>query len=241
MRPPPIAAIARSRVHRPRRWTMKRIEWLLLLSALSACGTQPDIVPGESQAAETFQVVNDEMSPMCLYWAGKNVVLNCHTFGGYYGEPSETLRCPQGEVITGLYGRKGNYIDRVGILCAPLNPDGTLGVPHDVGSAGGSGGNGFDNLNCPPNYAASGIIGRSGDSIDAIGLECQAAPFGDRTGYVASTGIVGGNGGGKYEIDCYQGNPSSANPLPQLLTALVVYHGSWVDSLEVRCESVWTF
>ena len=55
---------------------------------------------------------------------GTKVTLGSNTFnaptaGGNGGTPFQQL-CPDGYVVTGLRGGSGLYIDRVGIICSPL-------------------------------------------------------------------------------------------------------------------------
>ena len=56
--------------------------------------------------------------------SGTKVTLGTNTFnaptaGGNGGTPFQQL-CPEGYVVTGLRGGSGLYIDRVGIICSPL-------------------------------------------------------------------------------------------------------------------------
>lgn len=56
--------------------------------------------------------------------SGAKVTLGTNTFnaptaGGNGGTPFQQL-CPEGYVVTGLRGGSGLYIDRVGVICSPL-------------------------------------------------------------------------------------------------------------------------
>src|SRR5262249_21648888 len=61
-------------------------------------------------------------------------------FGGSGGTSSARISCPTGSVMVGLQGRVGNVIDRVGLVCAALHADGTLGAATTTTTRGGDGG-----------------------------------------------------------------------------------------------------
>ena len=60
--------------------------------------------------------------------------------GGTGGE-SFTRSCGAGKVLTGFRHRTGLVVDAIGLLCRPVNSDGSLGAETTVGTlVGGSGG-----------------------------------------------------------------------------------------------------
>lgn len=116
------------------------------------------------------------------------------TTGGTGGEYDYELRCPSSQVVTGLRGRAGAFLDEVSLACARLatldtgavdpagRTDGDVAGIVDRGrsnarlfaSAGdGSGGAPFT-LNCPGTLPARGLQGRSAGLVDRIGLVCDA-------------------------------------------------------------------
>jgi hypothetical protein len=58
------------------------------------------------------------------------------------GDISSAQICPKGEYMVGFTGRRGAWIDRIGIRCAPLLPSGVLGKPHGTPGSGMGGGGG---------------------------------------------------------------------------------------------------
>ena len=45
--------------------------------------------------------------------------------GGFGGTTAYDLRCPRGWAVTGLQGRSGALVDRIQLICAPVQLDGT--------------------------------------------------------------------------------------------------------------------
>jgi hypothetical protein len=116
------------------------------------------------------------------------------TTGGTGGEYDYELRCPSSQVVTGLRGRAGSFLDEVSLACARLatvesgavdlagRTDGEIAAVVDRGrsnarlfaSAGeGNGGTSFI-LNCPGTLPARGLQGRSAALVDRIGLVCDS-------------------------------------------------------------------
>lgn len=99
--------------------------------------------------------------------------------GGSGGQAYE-LRCPSGQVVTGLRGRAAGWVDQIGIVCAEISRTGealattAASVPFRAGGAGGS----SFSLDCPANEPGRGLKGRSGWYIDRIGLFCQRSTIG---------------------------------------------------------------
>jgi hypothetical protein len=102
------------------------------------------------------------------------------TVRGLAGAVTQTRRCGANEMVVGFAGRSGAYIDQISILCAPLlisgsAPNFTVSVGPTGGSSngiGGTGGEPFDAIACPPGQIAVGDQGRAGAAIDAFGLLC---------------------------------------------------------------------
>ena len=97
--------------------------------------------------------------------------------GGSGGTTGYDLRCPRGWAVTGLRGRSGFFVDRLQLVCAPVQLDGTALVSADHADqfkAGGSGGSAFT-LHCGGTRPARGINGGAGSFLDRIGLGCENA------------------------------------------------------------------
>ncbi len=89
--------------------------------------------------------------------------------GGY------TLDCPAGYAVSGIRGRAGNVIDRVGIVCRQVRVSGSIGSyrvsavnARDRGSVGGNGGT-------PLAYDCRGTRLDTGGSpfVNALRLVCE--------------------------------------------------------------------
>lgn len=103
-------------------------------------------------------------------------------FGGQEGR--RVLECPAGEVMVGLYGKGGIYVDHVGVICGVgrLFEDGVAGadgwlaftMSSEVDGVGGRGGQAF-RLECPEDSVPVGLRGGFGAMIDAVGVACGPA------------------------------------------------------------------
>jgi hypothetical protein len=75
---------------------------------------------------------------------------------------ARTLYCDDNEIAVGLNGRSGSIIDRLGVRCAVLNGDGTLGTIRNGPTYGGNGGTAFNmdgTYDCPANSALFEVDG----------------------------------------------------------------------------------
>ena len=131
-------------------------------------------------------------------------------FGGNGGTPAR-VRCPG---VNGLQGQSGNLIDRSGLICFMEDQ------VWDSPAYGGTGGNRFQKL-CPPGARAVGVVGRSGELVDALGLRCS-----DSSGQLSLTDVQGGGGGTAFEWLC---------PAGLALIGLDLMVGMYVDSVAPVC------
>jgi hypothetical protein len=81
-------------------------------------------------------------------------------------------------VAIGLIGRAGAWIDQVGLVCAPIQADGTPAPnnPHTVGPVGGIGGSDFGQKLCPSGEVIVQIFvdgGGTSTAVDQITIGCQ--------------------------------------------------------------------
>jgi hypothetical protein len=93
-------------------------------------------------------------------------------FGGS-GGTAFTRDCGAGRVMTGLRGRSGAYVDAVGLLCAPVRSDGTLGSTSAVGELAGGGGGTFAELRCASGQVVSNIAIGYGSVVDHLAVYCR--------------------------------------------------------------------
>ena len=78
------------------------------------------------------------------------------------GGPAGTqfhYQCPSGEFLVGITAKAGQWVDRVGAVCAPWDPvrRATVGY-HDAREQFGGTGGQWTRFGCPPNSAISGLL-----------------------------------------------------------------------------------
>ena len=101
-----------------------------------------------------------------------------------YGGPGGTAftrSCGTGRVLTGLRTRVGLVIDAVGVLCRPVNSNGTLGSETTRGTHAGSGGGSIKIVRCRAGEVVSGAQVAFGSYVDRILMSCQPWTAASRT------------------------------------------------------------
>lgn len=111
----------------------------------------------------------------------------------------ERVKCASGEVVVGLQGRRGSWIDAVGPICGRWDAAANnMALQRRYKIVGGPGGGAFD-ARCAAGSAISGL--RTSSIIDgnaafavAVDIECRSitAPFAPAGGF-----RFGGDGGGR--------------------------------------------
>ena len=92
-----------------------------------------------------------------------------------------TRSCGDGKVLTGLQYRLGLVVDAVGVLCRPVQANGTLGSQTTVGSlAGGTNGT-PNNQSCPTGQVVARASIVVGSFVDGIHLHCRTWNASTRT------------------------------------------------------------
>ncbi len=146
--------------------------------------------------------------------------------GGYIGGNTWGDTCPWGFVATGLIGRYGALIDQIGLQCSFLNKDGTTIFPGNTKRHGGSGGEEFTELICPPNQVLVGVKGKAGDYVDQIYGIC-ASVDGTKN---SETGEVGKPGGVPFDSSVCQDG--------YVITGYFGRFGQFVDQINFTCTEV---
>ena len=83
--------------------------------------------------------------------------------GGGGGGPFKAL-CPAGHYLIGVNGNYGFVVDRIALICAAINSDGTRGdVWQDTKYYGGPGGSPFPKTTCGGNEIIYGLKLQTGD------------------------------------------------------------------------------
>lgn len=162
------------------------------------------------------------------------------TWGGGGGTPYD-LTCPPGQVVRGIFGRSGGYLDSLGIICGaprldPVTLRIVLDAGPDVGPVGGGGGTPFRD-ECPFNSMVIRVSGSAGGYIDGISVTCvELEAVGDTTnGYlIGSRGVFpgsryGGFGGDSFDYFC---------PASSVLRRFFGGAGGYVDRLTANCDTL---
>ncbi|RYZ43715.1 MAG: hypothetical protein EOO71_02330 [Myxococcaceae bacterium] len=158
----------------------------LCLAFLPACGGM------EAEGLEESDLGQTESS---LSVSGSTRAMIAH---GGSGGTAGSIACAAGYVAVGIYGRAGSLVDRLGLICAALNTDGSLGYQYNSGTAGGTGGYDYS-LQCPAGQAVVGFHGRSADKVDRLGVYCSGVVNWRNTGTIQFTsGTAGGSGGSAF-------------------------------------------
>ena len=94
-------------------------------------------------------------------------------YGGS-GGTAFTRDCGAGRALTGLRYRRGMFIDAVGLLCRPVNADGTLGSQTTVGTLVGGGGGESGTISCPAGKVVNAASVFFGTYVDGLRIRCRA-------------------------------------------------------------------
>jgi hypothetical protein len=92
-------------------------------------------------------------------------------FGGS-GGTAFSRDCGAGRVLTGLRYRAGLSLDAIGLLCRPVNADGSLGSESTVGTMVGGGGGTFGAKSCPVGSVVTGAYIDYGTWVDGLSVMC---------------------------------------------------------------------
>lgn len=122
--------------------------------------------------------------------------------GGDGGHPFD-LPCNADEILVGIHGRAGSYIDQVQGFCARFERGGWMGAPRRTATAGGATGTGFDQV-CPTGQAVVGLAGRAKSFVDQLQVICSRLnPDGTTSGTESlALAPAGGSGGDPYQMHC---------------------------------------
>ena len=151
------------------------------------------------------------------------------TIGGSGGGAFQ-LACPSDEIIAGVHGVFGTYVNQIGPQCVKVDQLGRwIGDPANGPVTGDTtSGTNFERT-CPRNYAVSGFRGNADQYVNQIDVECRAlTPSGGVTGpaqYLSGAGGSGGSAQGPFS--CGTNNP---------VYALYGRSGGWLDNFGMQCR-----
>lgn len=192
---------------------MLRNSLLVVSLALAGCA----VAPADGDSADPTGKSKDPMSVTHYGWT-------LPYRGGSGGSMSLWDSCADQQVMVGIYGNKGTYENQLGIICAPLHADGTLGPEEWHWIMGGQQGSYSFVTHCPAGTAVSGLYGFSHTYLDLLGIRCDSPPF---TGANVSYNVSGGASGGDWFFDMC--------PWGYGLRNLTLHFGSWIDGEQAQC------
>jgi hypothetical protein len=209
---------------------MKKTFWLsgvfACLAVLPACGGE------ELNGMETQKALAEPAATEALGQSSNELSVSTNysylPFRGGTGGQAVNISCASGYVASGIHGRAGQYIDRLGLICRALRADGSLGPSYDSMPVGGWGGSDF-RIECPPGGAIVGFHGASGDYLDRLGLICSS-PSAWRSGpWTYYTGAAGGGAGGGFDDKCSQG---------YMVNLVYTLSAGLVDGQKAQCVAI---
>ena len=95
------------------------------------------------------------------------------------GSEARELKCPANQYVTGLGVVNANYehyVARIALKCASWNGKRTATVAMSRPAPNGVSYVATGGLKCKPGHVATGLYGRAGIYVDAIGLSCDRQP-----------------------------------------------------------------
>ena len=124
-----------------------------------------------------------------------------------------------GLVLSGINVNGGTYVDGIsGLWSSGFSSTNTASGPIQ-----GATNESFTQLSCPAGYRMTGIYGRSGSYIDAIGIICKTQ---DQS-QTYNSAVFGGAGGSSFSLSC---------PAGMFATDLDGTSGGYLDELFLGCR-----
>lgn len=154
--------------------------------------------------------------------------------GGWVPASSATLTSGVGTATGSAFravGGPNDYVLKGLLVNGTRYADGVVGVwgqrfgnGGDVyGNAHGASAGGYTQLSCPAGYRVTGLHGRAGTYIDALGIVCKD----ESQGQAWRSSAAGGTGGVAFELSC---------PAGQFATDLAGHAGTYLNQLSLGCR-----
>lgn len=93
-------------------------------------------------------------------------------YGGS-GGTAFSRSCGSGRVMSGIRYRAGLQLDAIGLLCRPVNADGSLGAETTVGTLAGGGGGTSGTSRCPSGKVVTSATIYHGTWVGGLMLRCS--------------------------------------------------------------------
>ncbi len=151
------------------------------------------------------------------------------TVGGNGGAAFD-LSCSATEVLVGMHGTTGTYVNSVGPRCVAVDNAGNwVGTPRDGERSGGGGGTAYSQT-CPVGQAVTGFTAGSGQYVNRIGLRCQDLTAAQAvSGPITTLADIGTGGATSGPFDC-----------GAIADGVLGRSGSWMDAFGLQCRSTST-
>jgi hypothetical protein len=148
---------------------------------------------------------------------------------GGSGGTAFSRSCGAGRVLSGVRYRKGIWVDALGLLCRPVNADGSLGAETTVGTLAGGGGGSPGIATCANGYVVGGATIGYGDIVVGLRLHCYTWVKSTRSmgAFFTTVGITG-NGSSAAAEKC--------ELLAQPVVAMRGREGLFVDAVGFTCN-----
>jgi hypothetical protein len=158
--------------------------------------------------------------------------------GGAGGSSPYDLDCGSTSVLVGISGRSGDVVDSIGIVCRPVNANGTLGPAFTKGLVGGSGGTESDTRTCQSNRVANALVVTAGAYVNTVNALCGA--------WSPTTRTVGDTdptepGSRTLSVGLNDGPTTSFHTCPedgQPAVGIQGRYGMVIDSIALVCDTV---
>jgi sucrose-6-phosphate hydrolase SacC (GH32 family) len=169
--------------------------------------------------------------------AGSAALLGTGPAGGPGGDPFN-LPCKPGDVLVGVRGKVGQWLDALGPICGALSRDGKTWTETTTSPApaGGDGGHQFPSLKCGRDSAVDSISGVAGTYVDKLTLRCRRLTGDLRAAGAVTSEPTIGNGG----LLSKPFGPLSCSE-NRAAAGLHGRAGRFIDSIGLRCfnEASW--
>ena len=153
--------------------------------------------------------------------------------GPIYGGSSGTSfsrNCAPGQVVSGFRYRTGWWVDSIGLLCRPVNADGTLGSETSVGAMAGGGGGTSGSTSCPAGSVVAQARFMYGNFVNGLHFHCRTWSATTRTFGTERVQL----GFGKTISDPY--TRTDCENTKQPVHGIAGRYGWYVDALGIVCD-----
>jgi hypothetical protein len=191
---------------------------------LSTLGCLAAIVSGSGTTRDAFArtpAMSSDLPPQLL-----------PVYGGS-GGTAFSRSCAAGYVMSGVRLRGGLLVDAIGLLCRPVQPDGTLGAETTVGTLSGGGGGTAAIAHCGAGKVVVGMLIIFGTYVDGFAIICRNWNSSTRTFASSSAGETYDSGGA---WSSKPNSPERCESTKQPAHGIRGRSASFVDAIGLICD-----